>query len=360
MSGERPVWPRLRFWKFIASIYLYVWAGLGLVAVASGLAAFLVYDHVTQPGPEGPKIRFEVPEGATGQEVGRLLREAGLIEHEAFFRLALRLDGSNTPIRHGVYDLPRGHSALQLLHRLHEAPARQLVVDDYKLTVPEGLSLAQMAELFENPQAFLAAVEDPAWKARLPFEAPSLEGFLMPDTYFFSQVPSPQDAIGRMLDEFNARWARLMAEYPDAAAQDPVALVTLASLIEEEARADEERPLVAAVLYNRIARDMPLQMDSTLQYALGKYGQRMLEADKQVDSPFNTYMYAGLPPGPISNPGLASLRAALSPASVDYLYFVSNADGRTHTFSATYEEHQRAVARYRREIAEQRRQLQAQ
>lgn len=357
MSNASPRWPRLRFWKFIASTYLYVWAFLGLSAVGSALAAFLVYDHVTHPGPEGPKVAFTVPEGATGQDVGRLLREAGLIEHEGFFRLALRLDGSNKPIRHGVYQLPRGYSPLQLLRQLHDTPARQLVVDEYKLTVPEGLSIAQMAELFENPQAFLAAVEDPAWRARLPFDAPSLEGFLMPDTYFFSRPPAPREAIGRMLDQFVRTWERLMAEYPEFASQDPVGLVALASLVEEEARADEERPVVAAVIYNRLARDMPLQFDSTLQYALGKYGQRMLDADKRVDSPFNTYMYAGLPPGPISNPGMASLRAAIQPAAVDYLYFVSNADGRTHTFSTTYEEHQRAVARYRREIAEQRRAL---
>lgn len=353
--SDAPRPPRLRFWKIVASVYLYVWAFLALVAVGAGLAAFLVYDHVTHPGPEGPRISFTVPEGATGQDVGRLLREAGLIEHEGFFRLALRVDGSNKPIRHGVYDLPRGQSPLQLLRRLHDAPARQIVVDEHRLTVPEGLSLVQMADLFEDPRAFLKAAEDPAWLERLPFDAPSIEGFLMPDTYFFNRPPEPREAIARMLDQFTRVWDRLAAEHPEAAAQDPVGLVTLASLVEEEARADEERPLVAAVIYNRLARNMPLQFDSTLQYALGKYGQRMLDADKRVDSPFNTYMYAGLPPGPISNPGIASLRAALNPAAVDYLYFVSNADGRTHTFSATYEDHQRAVARYRREIAEQRR-----
>ncbi|MDX9975999.1 MAG: endolytic transglycosylase MltG, partial [FCB group bacterium] len=136
--------------------------------------------------------------------------------------------------------------------------------------------------------------------------------------------------------------------------QDLNKIVTIASLVEEESRVDDERPLVAAVVYHRLKQNMALGFDSTLQFALNKYGERMLDADKAVDSPYNTYLNAGLPPGPICSPGIKSLRAALNPADVDYLYFVSNADGKTHTFSRTYAEHNRAVADFRKKIAPQR------
>lgn len=348
------LWKRLTFWRVTASLYLYVWAFLALGAFSACLAAFLVYDHVTQPGAQGPKVAFTVPDGATGQAVGTLLQEAGFVEHEAFFRLALKLDRDPKPIRAGIYDLPRGFSAMQLLKRLQDKPTRSLLGDQFKLTVPEGLSLPQIAALFEDPEAFLKAAADPAFRTHLPFEAPNLEGFLMPDTYFFDAPPKPREAIERMLTHFRKNWERLQAEFPEASTRDPLEVVTLASMVEEEARVETERPLVAAVLNNRIAQEMPLQMDSTLQFALQKYGQRMLDEDKKADSPYNTYLYTGLPPGPISSPGLSSLRAAMRPADVDYLYFVSNADGETHTFSSTYADHQKAVARFRKEIAVQR------
>ncbi|HUW61173.1 MAG TPA: endolytic transglycosylase MltG, partial [Candidatus Bathyarchaeia archaeon] len=149
----------------------------------------------------------------------------------------------------------------------------------------------------------------------------------------------------------------LLAESPLSEGYTPLQVVTVASLIEEEARGAEERPDVAAVIYNRLKRGMPLQLDSTIQYALNKYGQRLLYSDREVDSPYNTYKNKGLPPGPISNPGVASLRAALQPSQADYIYFVSNADGLTHTFSSSNAEHIRAVQRFRREIAPQRKAL---
>ena len=296
-----------------------------------------------------------VPPGATGTSIGTLLAEQGLIEHEGFFRLALKLDRDKRVIKHGVYDLPEGLSALELLHLLQDGPTRPILGEQVRVTIPEGLSLNQIAELTPDPQAFLQAASDPAWMERIGITAPSMEGFLFPETYFFDEEPTPQQLIERMVSEFEKTYAQLVAGIPGAEDYDKLGVVTVASMVEEEARLDEERPLVAAVLYNRIEEGMPLQMDSTLQYALNKYGKRMLDQDKEVDSPYNTYKYAGLPPGPISCPGKASLRAALQPERVDYIYFVSNADGKSHTFSRTAREHEQAVARYRREIAGQRR-----
>ena len=344
------------FWRRLFTFFLYLWAFLLLAIGVAALAGFIVYEHVAQPGRPGPKVELTVPEGAAKRNVGALLVEAGLIEYEGFFRFALRLDATDRPIRHGVYELPKGLSALELLELLYEGPSRQTTVDRFRITIPEGLSLAQMADLFDDPLAFRAAAADPALIARLDIEGPAtLEGFLMPNTYFFDRKPTEQEVVERMVDQFEKEYTRLLAAIPGADRYDKLSIVTVASLIEEEARVSGERPLVAAVLYNRLEKGMPLQMDSTLQYALGKYGQRLLDSDKEVDSPYNTYRNRGLPPGPISSPGVDSLRAALAPAQRDYLYFVSNADGTTHTFSSTYDEHQRAVAKFRREIAVQRR-----
>ena len=179
----------------------------------------------------------------------------------------------------------------------------------------------------------------------------------MPDTYFFDEPPTEREVVERMLDSFLKTRDALYSEFPDAARRNLHEVVTVASLVEEEARLNEERPMVATVIYNRIDQGISLCFDSTLQFALGKYGQRMLDRDKEVDSPYNTYKNAGLPPGPITSPGKASLRSALRPDEAKYLYFVSNADGKTHTFSETMADHNKAVAQYRREISVQRREL---
>jgi UPF0755 protein len=340
------------FHLFLVRVVLFAWAAVALAALGAGFAAYLVYDYATQPGQPGETVSINVPEGASKRDAGDLLVEHGLLEMAVLWRVALAKDGTDRPIRHGVYDLPKGLSALQLLNLMYEGPARPLHVDRFRITIPEGLSLRQMAELFENPDAFLEAARDPEIIAELGLEVESLEGFLLPETYFFDREPDERDLVRRMLRQFKNEYERLARGLPSV---DMLTAVTVASLVEEEAKVDEERPHIAAVVYNRLDRNMPLQMDATLQFALGKYGQRLLDADKEVDSPYNTYRYGGLPPGPISAPGRASLRAALRPADVNYLYFVSNADGRTHTFSATLDEHNRAVARFRREIAVQRR-----
>ena len=348
-------------WRWMLTALVWFWALAGAAAVAAGVLALTIYVRATYEGVAGPAVSIEVPSGASGAQVGELLAEKGLIEHEGLFRLALRLNPpTGAGIRHGVYELPKGHSARQLLQRMLKGPDRNLLADQVKLTIPEGLSVAQIAEQFENPALFAASAADPELIAKVGIEAESLEGFLMPNTYFFDDKPSEKEAAQRMVEQFLRDYDRLLQEVPGASAFDKKTIVTVASLIEEEARTDDERPLVASVIYNRLKLGMPLQMDSTLQFALGKYGQRMLDVDKQVDSPYNTYKYRGLPPGPIANPGTASLRAAMQPAQTDYLYFVSNADGKSHTFSRTLAEHNEAVARYNREMRIQREALRSQ
>ena len=334
--------------------FVWSWVFLLVAVGAVGVVAFVVYDQVTRPGHRGAAVEVTVPQGATGRDIGRLLAAHKLIEHEGFFRLAMQIEGISPNIRHGAYELYRGLSAVELLHLLLEGPPPHLLANQQRVTIPEGLSIAQMAALTEDPEAFVEAAQDETLIERLGIKADSLEGFLMPNTYFFDAAPEPRALVERMLGQFEKEWDKLMAENPGAEHMDKIYLVTIASIVERETRVDEERPLVAQVIYNRLDRRMLLQMDSTVQYALNKYGERMLEKDLEVRSPYNTYRNRGLPPGPICSPGLPSLRAAMAPADVPYLYFVSNADGKTHTFSRTLEEHNRAVARYRREIQPQR------
>lgn len=359
MDQELEPAPRRKwtFARFIISLFLYLWVALILIIVALGVVGYVIYDHITQPGTPGPEISVVVPPGATGQDVAQLLEDQGLIHHRAFLLWAIRLEETKRPVIQGNYQLARGLSAMELLEQLQEGPDFRRE-EQFRLTIPEGLSIAQMAALMPDPEAFLQAAADPELIAELGIAAETLEGFLMPNTYFFDGQPGEREVVARMVEQFQKEYAALRESIASARNRDLLEVITLASLIEEEARLDAERPLVSAVLSNRIRQRMPLQMDSTLQYALNKYGQRLLDADKEVESPYNTYKNPGLPPGPISNPGVPSIRAALQPAREDFLYFVSNADGRTHTFSSTYEEHQRAVARYRRDIAVQRREAQ--
>ncbi len=346
---------RFRFWRWIFSLMMYTLAAsILLVAAAAGLG-YVLYDHVTYEGSKGPVSVVSVPKGSTGRDIGRLLVDEGLIEYEGFFRLAQQLDKTGKTIQHGRYELNQGLSATGLLQQLQGGPSRPLEVDRVKVTIPEGLAIAQIAESQSDSAAFVRAASNTELIRRLGVEADSLEGYLMPNTYFFDETPSADALVARQVGQFELVYAGLVSEIPGSDAYDKNAIVTIASLVEEEARIDEERALIAAVMYNRLEKEMPLQMDSTLQYALGKYGQRMLHVDKEVDSPYNTYRYKGLPPGPISSPGAASLRAAMAPAKVDYLYFVSNADGKSHTFSSNLADHERAVAKYRREITQQRR-----
>lgn len=347
------------FWRFCFKIAFSFFVLAVLCCFACGVAIFIALDRVTRPGVPGEPIDIMIPAGATGQDTAAILTEKGLIEHPIFLRLAIRLDKSGGAIKHGPYVLHKGLSPAEILRMLEEGPNRTPdageIPPDRKVTVPEGLTIAQAAKLFDAPSAFIEAAADPDLIARMGIEAPTLEGFLMPNTYFFDRKPSEREVVERMVSEFLATYARLAAEFPGAAQRTVVEVVTVASLIEEEARLDDERPQVAAVVYNRMEKKMPLQLDSTLQYALGKYGERLLYEDREVNSPYNTYLHPGLPPGPISSPGEASLRAALQPTPEAYLYFVSNADGMSHTFSKTESEHVRAVERFRREIAPQRR-----
>jgi len=285
------------------------------------------------------------------KELAELLKEKGLIRSVWAFRLlaqsSLALNPQKPP-QAGYYDLSPSMAADEILARLCEGKVARR-----KITFPEGFTLAQMAtrlqEVLNVPeQAFLAAAQGACVTRALPFKLPrgSLEGYLFPSTYIFNVGEKPGLIVSEMLATFNEQFVK---PYQHEIASQKLSLhelVTIASLVEREAKKPQERALIAGVIMNRLQRGMKLQIDATVQYALGKHKRRLLYRDLKTASPYNTYKHAGLPPGPICNPGLDCLLAALRPARTEALYYVARGDG-THIFSRTYEEHVQAIKQIR-------------
>ena len=223
----------------------------------------------------------------------------------------------------------------------------------HTVTIPEGFALATIAQTIGRaisvpPESIVAAASDSALRRRLDVPTPTLEGYLFPDTYTFAAGTTPQEVVRLLVARFERVWKPEWNGRLQALAMSRHDVLTLASIIEKEARLAEERPIISAVYHNRLKIGMLLQADPTVQYALGKHVDRVLYKDLEVDSRYNTYKYAGLPPGPIASPGAASIEAALFPASVPYLYFVAHPDGH-HEFRRTFTEHTEARAQIRRD-----------
>lgn len=291
-------------------------------------------------------IQVERGEGAS--VVARKLAAEGLIRSAPAFEIYLAWTRLGTKLKAGYYDLSPAMSGQEMAERI--ASGR---VTTRKVTVPEGLRLAQVAERvaasgLATADGFLAAAVPGtvAGKVDMPLPEGTLEGYLLPETYEFALGTTADDIVLRMVRELQDRFVKPNAEAIGASALSLHQIVTLASLVEREARVPEDRPKIAGVLINRLDRGMKLQCDATVQYALGEHKQRLTFQDLKVDSPYNTYLHKGLPPGPIACPGLASLQAALHPARTDALFYVAKPDG-SHVFSRTYEEHQAAIRKIR-------------
>jgi UPF0755 protein len=326
-----------------------------LVAVAAIVAAVagVYYARVDEKyqGYGGVDRFVEIAPGTGSRAIGRALVTAGVVRDEWTFRLAVFLTGTDRQLKAGEYRFAGPVSAKEV--------ARKLARGDIFLrpvTFPEGLTLRDMARVYESKglgaaQAFLNAAADPTPVRTLDPAAKDLEGYLYPDTYNVPRRMQAAELVQQMVARFEEVYGHLRADAEERglSMRDTV---TLASLVEREAAKAEERPLVAAVYANRLRIGMPLQCDPTVIYALeraGKYTGNLTRKDLQFDSPYNTYRHPGLPPGPIAAPGRPSLDAAVHPASVDYLYFVSRNDG-THVFSSTLAEHNRNVRQWQVEF----------
>lgn len=300
--------------------------------------------------PEGVSVDLLVPAGASSQHIARLLDSVGLIDHPQLFSAYARFQGAASHLKAGRYRLASGSSYAELLEIL-----RSGAVVTVPLTIPEGLTIREVAgriaeyagESAESVQAFL---EDSTRVTELGVPGPTLEGYLFPETYRFAEGVGVEVIVGEIVGRYRAFWGEAERVQAAALGLGEREVVTLASIVEEEARVGEERPVIARVYLNRLDIGMLLQADPTVQYALGEPKPRLLYRDIEAvaDHPYNTYTQPGLPPGPIASPGQASLRAALDPADHDFLFFVARIDG-SHEFTRTVREHNNAKNRIRRE-----------
>jgi UPF0755 protein len=261
----------------------------------------------------------------------------------------VRISGDESRIKAGEYELSPQLSALQILEKFVRGDVLKR-----GFTVPEGSRLTTIAKILEQEhivrsEDFLAIATGNKRITIGELCPVNLEGFLFPDTYQTPSTVTPAEVVEMMVKRFEEV---IMPACRSASSEaDLISVVTMASLVENEAKLDTERPVIAAVYYNRIRKGMALQCDATIQYILGNTKPYLDYSDLKIESPYNTYLYPGLPPGPICNPGLKSVEAALRPAQVDYLYYVLNdkkGDG-SHVFSATYEDHVRAIKNYQKQ-----------
>jgi UPF0755 protein len=322
-----------------------------LLVVILAAVAYAAWFHETQwpvRGAGDPPQPLVVAQGAGVLDIGRQLQQLGLVRHPEVFRFYVHSRGETGRLRAGEYALEGSMSLEQIVDKLVRGD-----VVRHTVTFPEGTSLEDMARLAAAkgiPMAeFLAAARNPEPIKDLDPDAKDLEGYLFPDTYDIPRGPEPAaQLVARMVRRFRTVMAPELTRLPSGRTLRQV--VTLASIVETETARAEERPRVAAVFLNRLQRRMPLQTDPTVIYALrkaGTYDGNIRKGDLDVDSPYNTYRFPGLPPGPIASPGRASLQAALHPAESRELYFVSKNDG-SHQFSETLAEHERWVNLYQR------------
>lgn len=332
----------------LRKLFLFVVVS-ALVAVAAGWWGWRRLSAPYQ-GFEAPEVFVDLPPGSSVSAIGRRLADAGVVADAWTFRVAARLSGEERRLQAGEYRFAGPSSPADVIARLVDGD-----VFVRPLTFPEGLTIREMASIFAasgrgTEADFISAAARPELVAGLDPGAPSLEGYLFPDTYTLARQDDAASVVSAMAKGFLAAFdADLQAE-AERQSMTVRQVVTLASLIEKETAVGSERPLVSAVYRNRLKIGMLLQCDPTVIYALmkaGRWNGNIRRVDLEMNSPYNTYRVPGLPPGPIASPGRASLEAALRPADVPYLYFVSRNDG-THVFSATLAEHNRAVNQFQR------------
>lgn len=291
--------------------------------------------------PTGRPVRVTVPPGATMQAAADSLARAGVIRSARLFRIYALIRHDDRDIKPGTYMLRRGTGYGAALEAVRGG--RGLV---HSVTIPEGYSLSQIIPLFASRlgipvDSLQTAVRDTTFLDQLDIPTPTVEGYVFPDTYFFPDQTSAHAAIGATIRRFEQVWQPAWTARLDTIAMSRHDVMTLASIVEKEARLPEERPAIAAVYMNRLRDHMLLQADPTVQYALGEHQNRVLYKHLEVESPYNTYKHPGLPPGPIASPGRASILAALYPANVPYKYFVALPDGH-HEFRSDYAGHEEA------------------
>ncbi len=318
----------------------------------------MLIDRFDRPlDPSGQTLLFTVKSGDTSGKIGEALQQKNIIGNATFFKMLVSYYALDKDLKAGDYEVSPAMTMSEIISKLNQG-----LVKTTRVTIPEGLRFEEIAQNLDKKgifrkDDFLAALKgsyDYPFLKELPAGA-TLEGYLFPDTYDIRPKYTAADYVALMLANFQSKFTPAMM---DGAARKGITVhqvLTLASIVEREAVLPEERPIIASVFLNRISQGIPLYADPTVQYALGNnpanaarwgYWKAVLsQADLGISSPYNTYRYPGLPPGPIANPGLASIKAVLEPANTSYIYFVAKGDG-SHAFAITKEEHDRNVAKY--------------
>ena len=320
-----------------------------LVILVIGISAWGLFLRPATDILAGRHVQLAIPDGTSSADIARDLADAGVVQNANMFRLQVRLAGADSDLKAGVYDLQTGLSYDEAIEELTNGP--RIVYT--QVTIPEGYVIEQIAARMEEQVGIpaeefsqLALSGATTEFSDRPYLASghegSLEGYLFPKTYSIREGSTARDVIEMMLDQYELEIASVDTTAAQEAGISMHELVTIASMIEREARVSEERELISSVISNRLVKGMRLEIDATIEYILPGNTFRLRNSDLEIDSPYNTYMYGGLPPGPISNPGLASLQAAAAPAETDFIYYVLTDKDGSHTFATNYEDFQAA------------------
>ena len=323
-----------------------------LIVVLILCTIYVAADLLT-PFPIGDKtIEIEIPKGATFRQAVEILSKDGLMRNKTLFLVIGRMSGMERKIRAGYYSIRGSMSPLSLLRKMRGG---QII--EYEIVIVEGDSLWEIGgKLAEKgiikKEDFIKLSLNKEFLTSHDIKAPSFEGYLYPDTYKIPKGTDPKEAIRVMINRMREKYSDELRDRASELGLSEKEVLTLASIIEEEAKVDKERSLISAVYHNRLRKRIPLQADPTSIYGIDGFRRDITGRDLKRKTPYNTYIIKGLPPGPISSPGIKSITAALYPADVPYIFFVSNNDG-SHRFSVTPREHQIAVEMYRKKKNEE-------
>jgi UPF0755 protein len=330
--------------RWITKVFITGFWGL-LVLIWIMISLF--YYQGTRPASQDSRsITFEVKPGMTLKQVALELFNQGLIHSPSAFQAIAYIQDKEKQIMVGEFSLSPSMLPTEIILRL--TSGKTIL---YSLTIPEGYRITEIASLLEtqglaNSEVFILQTQDKNLIKSMDIPTDSLEGYLFPETYYLSKLTAEKKIVQKMLNTFKEKV--LKSQLLKSTKETPLSLheiITLASLIEKETGLDSERKLISSVFHNRLRKNMRLQTDPTVIYAIEKFDGNIRKRDLKIDSPYNTYRYKGLPPGPISSPGIKSIEAAISPIKSNHLYFVSRQDG-SHHFSNTLVEHNQAVKKY--------------
>lgn len=325
-----------------------------IIIIAAGAGGAYIYYGMQPVKASEEAVRVTIEPGMRTSSIADTLEQQGLIKNAFLFKSYLKLKSEGSHFQAGTYDINPGADYDEIIAKLNSGDI--VKAEMIRFTIPEGYTVKQMAETlseqgFVNEDTFLKLAESPTGidsqlladipdRAEMKFR---LEGYLFPETYELKKGSTEQEIINRMFTETDQRLQKI-ADFEQKRKKSGLSLneiMTVASLVEREVVVDSERSLVAGVIYNRLAKNMKLEIDATVQYLLDKPKERLMNSDlRKVDSPYNTYLYEGLPPGPIAAPSLKSIEAALAPEASEYLFYVTKKDGSgEHLFAKTYKEH---------------------